>query len=350
MSRSGQERAVLSWILSLPAPLLRLLSGGAATYREGRTLDPRLQFLAAGARRGRPMSAMTPEEARRTSAAAFRATAEAPPAGVRIEALTVPGGDGDRPARLYRPSRPSPEVPVLVFAHMGGGVIGDLDTTEGFCARLAETLRGPVLSVDYRLAPEHRFPAGYDDVLAAFRWVRDHAGALGAPPGRAAIGGDSMGGLFAAALAQELKRAGEPGPELQLLVYPCLDITAETPSMHAFADAFPLDRATMEWFAGHYLSPGDDPADPRLSPARTEDLSGLPPAVIATAGFDPLVDQGEAYARRLAEAGVAVDYRRYDSLVHGFTAFGGVIPAARRACEDIAALAAARLSPTHQKD
>jgi len=223
---------------------------------------------------------------------------------VRIEALTVPGGEGDRPARLYRPSRPLPDVPILVFAHMGGGVIGDLDTTEAFCGRLAETLRGPVLSVDYRLAPEHRFPAGYEDVLAAFRWARDKAGALGAPPGRAAIGGDSMGGLFAAALAQEMRRIGEPGPDLQLLVYPCVDLASETPSMTAFADAFPLDRATMDWFVGHYLPPGADPADPRNAPGRTGDLSGLAPAVIATAGFDPLVDQGEAYARRLAAAGV----------------------------------------------
>ena len=350
MSRPGQQRAILSWILSLPAPVLRLLSGGVATYREGRTLDPRLQFLAAGARRGRPMSAMTPEEARRASAAAFRATAEAPPPGVRIEALTVPGGEGDRPARLYRPSRPLPDIPVLVFAHMGGGVIGDLDTAEGFCGRLAETLRGPVLSVDYRLAPEHRFPAGYEDVLAAFRWARDNAGALGAPAGRAAIGGDSMGGLFAAALAQEMRRTGEPGPDLQLLVYPCVDLASETPSMTALADAFPLDRATMDWFVGHYLPPGGDPADPRNAPGRTEDLSGLAPAVIATAGFDPLVDQGEAYARRLAAAGVPVDYRRYDSLVHGFTAFGGVVPEARRACGEIAGLVAARLSQPLRKD
>jgi acetyl esterase/lipase len=350
VSRASQGRAVLSWILSLPAPVLRLLSGGAATYREGRTLDPRLQFLAAGARRGRPMSAMTPEEARRASAAAFRATAEAPPPGVRIEALTVPGGEGDRPARLYRPSRPLPDIPVLVFAHMGGGVIGDLDTAEGFCGRLAESLRGPVLSVDYRLAPEHRFPAGYEDVLAAFRWARDNAGALGAPAGRAAIGGDSMGGLFAAALAQEMRRTGEPGPDLQLLVYPCVDLASETPSMTTLADAFPLDRATMDWFVGHYLPPGGDPADPRNAPGRTEDLSGLAPAVIATAGFDPLVDQGEAYARRLVVAGVPVDYRRYDSLVHGFTAFGGVVPEARRACAEIAGLVAARLSQPLRKD
>ncbi|MFM8821165.1 MAG: alpha/beta hydrolase [Phenylobacterium sp.] len=346
MSRAAQARTVLSWILSLPAPVLRLMSGGAATYREGRTLDPRLQFLAAGARRGRPMSAMTPEEARRASAAAFTATAEPIPPGVRVEALTVPSGAGERPARLYRPGRSSPDVPILVFAHMGGGVIGDLDTTDGFCGRLAEATGGPVLSVDYRLAPEHRFPAGYDDVLAAFRWARDSAGTLGAAPGRAAIGGDSMGGLFAAALAQEMRRTGEPAPDLQLLVYPCVDLASETPSMTAFADAFPLDRATMEWFVGHYLSAGDDPLEPRNAPGRTEDLSGLAPAVIATAGFDPLVDQGETYARRLAAAGVPVDYRRYDSLVHGFTAFGGVVPEARRACAEIASLVAARLSRT----
>jgi acetyl esterase/lipase len=159
-----------------------------------------------------------------------------------------------------------------------------------------------------------------------------------------------MGGLFAAALAQEMKRTGEPGPDLQLLVYPCVDVASETPSMTALADAFPLDRATMDWFIGHYLPPGGDPAEPRNAPGRTEDLSGLAPAVIATAGFDPLVDQGEAYARRLAAAGVPVDYRRYDSLVHGFTAFGGVVPEARRACAEIAGLVAARLSQPLQKD
>lgn len=354
MSRAAPARAVLSWLLSLPPPVLRLLSGGAPTYREGRTLDPRLQFLAAGARRGQPMSAMTAEAARRSSAAAFQATAEPPPTGVSIEAISVPGGvagrSGERPARLYRPARTSAQVPLLVFAHMGGGVIGDLDTTEGFCGRLAEAMGGLVLSVDYRLAPEHRFPAGYEDVLAAFRWARENAGDLGAAPGRAAIGGNSMGGLFAAALAQEMRRTGEPVPELQLLVYPCVDLASETPSMTTFGDAFPLDRATMDWFVGHYLSPGDDPLDPRNAPGRTEDLAGLPPAVIATAGFDPLVDQGEAFARRLSAAGVAVDYRRYDQLVHGFTAFGGVVPEARRACAEIAALVAARLNPTLQKD
>ena len=344
MSRKTSQTAFLAWTLSLPAPVLRLLSGGGAVHRAGRTLDPRLQFLASGARRGRPMSTLSPEEARQASASAFALTGEAPPPGVRTESLQVPGGDGDRPARLYRPARPDPDAPILVFAHMGGGVIGDIDTTDGFCGRLAEALQGPVISVDYRLAPEHRFPAGYEDVLAAFRWAREAGERFGAAPGRVAIGGDSMGGLFAAALAQEMCRTGEPGPVLQLLVYPAVELAGETPSLTTFADAFPLDRATLDWFVGHYLAADADPADPRLAPGRTEDLSGLPPAVIATAGFDPLVDQGEAYARRLAAAGVPVDYRRYDSLVHGFTAFGGVIPAARTACAEICALAAARLS------
>ena len=350
MSRAGPQVSVLGWILSLPSPVLRLMSGGAPVFREGRTLDPRLQFLAAGARRGRPMSAMSPEEARRTSAAAFAMTGERPPPGVRTEEVTVPGGEGERPARLYRPERLQGDAPLMVFAHMGGGVIGDLDTTDGFCGRLAVALGGPVLSVDYRLAPEHRFPAGYEDVVAAFRWARDSGGRFGATPGRVAIGGDSMGGLFAAALAQEMARRGEPGPVLQLLVYPALDLAGETPSMTTFADAFPLDRPTMDWFLGHFLGAGSDPSDPRLAPGRTPDLGGLPPAVIATAGFDPLVDQGEAYARRLSAAGVAVDYRRYDGLAHGFTAFGGVIPAARAACTEICALVAARLASLNEKD
>jgi acetyl esterase/lipase len=221
---------------------------------------------------------------------------------------------------------------------MGGGVIGDLETCHVFCTILARTGRGPVISVDYRLAPEHRFPAGLEDTLAAYRFARDNAGRFGAPAGRAAIGGDSMGGNFAAIACQELKRAGEPQPVLQLLVYPCVDAACESASMTTYADAFPLSRATMAWFIGHYMGPGDSPADPRLSPLRAEDLSGLAPAVVVTAGFDPLLDQGEAYARRLKEAHVPTAYRCYDSLAHAFTAFTGAVPCADVACREIAGL------------
>jgi acetyl esterase/lipase len=338
VARLSAQRLTARLLLSLPAPVLRTLAGGGVVYRGGRTLDPRLQFLAASAKRQPPMTSLSPDEARRASAQGLSVLDDKPQAGVRIEPLDIPGPAGVIPARAYRPSGQDPAMPLIVYAHMGGGVIGDLETCETFCSLLARITHAPVLSVDYRLAPEHRFPAGLDDVLAAFRWAREEAARFGAPPGRAAIGGDSMGGNFAAIVAQDLKRAGEPQPDLQLLIYPCVDIASETASMNTYGDAFPLDRATMDWFIGQYLGPEADPADLRLSPIRAADLSGLAPAVVVTAGFDPLVDQGEAYARRLKDAGTPVAFRCYDSLAHGFTAFTGAIPCAEVACREIAGL------------
>ena len=330
------RRLVARTLLSLPAPLLRLMAGGGVVYRGGRTLDPRLQFLAAQARTAPPMESLSPEEARRSETAALGAVAGDLEPGVPWDPLTVPGATGDIPARIYRPDRQDPAAPLMVWAHMGGGVIGTLDTSHCFAGLLARITRAPVLSVDYRLAPEHRFPAGLEDVLAAYRWGRDNAERFGATG--VAIGGDSMGGAFAAIVCQEMKRAGEPQPALQLLVYPCTDVASETESMTTYADAFPLTRPLMDWFIGHYLGPDSNPADPRLSPLKEKNLKGLAPAVIATAGFDLLVDQGEAYARRLDAAGVTVRYRCYDGLSHAFAAFTGAIPAADAACREIAGL------------
>ena len=338
MPRLATQRLVLKTLLSLPAPALRLMSGGAVVFQGGRTLDPCLQFLAAQGRGRPPLSSLTVEEARRAAEAAFSLTSGPVEPGVRIEALSVQGPGGDIPCRAYRPDHQDPAAPLLVYAHMGGGVIGGLDTAETFCGLLAKIARCAVLSVDYRLAPEHRFPAGLEDVLAAYRWARENAGRFGAPVAQAAIGGDSMGGNFAAVICQTLRRAGEPQPALQLLVYPAVEAACESGSMTTYANAFPLSRALMDWFLGQYIGPGDSPADTRLSPIREPDLRGLAPAVIVTAGFDPLVDQGEAYARRLREAGVPVVYRCYDSLAHGFTAFTGAIPAADTACREIAGL------------
>ncbi len=336
--RFNVQRFVLARLLSLPTPILRALSGGTAVYVAGRTLDPRLQFLTAGARSAPAMSTLSPQEARAGSAAGLVAVSGRLEPDVRVEAVSIPGPAGELKARIYRPADQDPQAPTLVYAHMGGGVIGDLDMCEAFCSILARIVRCPVLSVDYRLAPEYRFPAGLDDVLAAYRWARDNAARFGAPPGLAAIGGDSMGGNFAAIIAQDLKAAGEPQPVLQLLIYPAVDVASETPSMTVFGETWPLSRDTMNWFMGHYMSAGDDPSDPRLSPIRAGDLARLAPAVIATAGFDPLVDQGEAYAKQLREAGVAVSYRRYDSLTHAFTAMTGAVPAADAACREIAGL------------
>ncbi len=338
MPSSATQRLVVRKLLSLPTPLLRLMSGGGVVYQGGRTLDPRLQYLAAKSRGQPPMNTLSPEEARRTSAGALAVMSGDPEPGVRIEALTIPGPGGGIGARFYRPDIQDAQTPVMVFAHMGGGVIGDLETCHAFCTLLAKTLRGPVISVDYRLAPEHRFPAGLEDTLAAYRFARDNAGQFGAPRDKAAIGGDSMGGNFAAIICQELKRTGEPQPALQLLIYPCVDLACESASMNTYGDAFPLSRATMDWFMGHYMAPGDSPADPRLSPLRAEDLSGLAPAIVVTAGFDPLLDQGEGYARRLKEAHVPTIYRCYDSLAHAFTSFTGAVPFADLACREVAGL------------
>jgi len=335
---AATQRLVLRTLLGLPTPVLRLMAGGGVVYQGGRTLDPRLQYLAAQARGAPPMTTLSPEEARRANAAAIAVMGGEPDPGVRVEPLVIHGPGGEIAARLYRPAAQDPQAPLMVFAHFGGGVIGDLDTCHAFCTILAGAGRGPVLSVDYRLAPEHRFPAGLEDVLAAYRFGRDNAERFGAPPGQAAIGGDSMGGNFAAVACQELKRKGEPQPALQLLIYPCVDVACESASMTTYADAFPLTRAMMDWFMGHYMGPGDSPADPRLSPLRAEDLAGLAPAVVVTAGFDPLLDQGEAYARRLKEAGVPTVYRCYDGLAHGFTAFTGAVPCADTACREVAGL------------
>jgi acetyl esterase/lipase len=330
-------------LLSLPAPILRALAGGAVAYVGGRTLDPRLQYLASQARGAPPLGDFTPEQARAGTAAMLVPLAGVREKGIEVEALTVPGADGPIAARAYRGPEQDPAAPLMVYGHFGGGVIGDLDTCDAFCSILAKVALCPVLSVDYRLAPEHRFPAALGDMLAAFRWGRENSARFGAPAGAAAIGGDSMGGNFAAVIAQEMKRLGEPGPAVQLLIYPALDVAAEGGSMTTYADAWPLSRATMEWFMGQYMGLGDTPGDPRLSPMRAPDLTGLAPAVIATAGFDPLLDQGEAYARRLRDAGVATTYRRYDALAHAFTAFTGVVPAADAACREIALLVGAAM-------
>jgi len=333
------QRAALKGVLSLPKPVLRLLTGGGVVYRGGRTLDPRLQFLQWQARGGPRLSMLTPPEARLVAAQLLK-TYEGPlEPGVAIETLRLDTESGAIDARAYRPAVQDPTAPVLVFAHMGGGVLGDLDTAHAFCSLLAGIAQTPVLNVDYRLAPEDRFPAGLDDVLAAYRWALTHATRFGAPAGVAAIGGDSMGANFAAVICQELRRHGEPQPALQLLINPLVDAASETQSMTTYGDAWPLSRELAAWFLGHYLGPGDDPSDPKVSPLRAAYLSGLAPAVIATAGFDPLVDQGEAYARRLREAGTPVVYRCYDSLAHGFAAFTGMAPAADAACREIARLA-----------
>ena len=334
----GRKRLVKA-ILSLPGPVLRMMSGGRAVEAGGRTLDPQFQFMAWSARKAPSIAGADPAGVRAAVATGFALGQGEVEPGVRFEPVGVPTPDGEAPARIYHPPHQDPRAPLLVWLHQGGGVLGDLETSHAFCSILAATLRAPVLSVDYRLAPEHRFPHGLNDSIAAFRWARQHAARFGAPAGRAALGGDSMGGHFTAVICQELRRAGEPQPDLQLLCYPAVEADSQTQSMTTYVDAYPLSKATMDWFMGHYGDPATPLDDVRLSPLHEPDLKGLAPAIVVTAGFDPLVDQGEAYAHRLLEAGVPTIYRCYDSLAHGFLSFTGLVKAGDIAAREIAGLA-----------
>jgi acetyl esterase/lipase len=258
-----------------------------------------------------------------------------------MERIYVTGRSHSVPCRLYLPTVRDNSAAMLVYFHFGGGVVGSLETCNRLCGLIAKEAGAPVLSVDYRLAPEHRFPTGLDDASAAYLWAVDNAARYGAPVGKAAVGGDSMGGNFSAVIAQAHRKA--KAPVLQLLIYPALDFVSDTPSMHDFADAFPLTAETVDFFMKHYLPADADPSDARLSPGRTQDLRGLAPALIYTAGFDMLLDQGEQYAKRLEEAGVKVAYKRFDPLPHGFVAFPTAAPAAESALRQIARETAAAL-------
>lgn len=248
-----------------------------------------------------------------------------------VEPAVVPGGAGDRPARVYRPDGPGP-WPTTVFLHGGGFVVGDLDTADQLCRRLCRESGTVVVSVDYRLAPEHPFPAAVEDAVAATRWAARSPEQLGGTD-VLAVAGDSAGGNLAAVVARTL-------PELlsaQLLLYPSTDAAGDYPSRTENGTGYSLDIAHLRWFADHYASgvPGLDPADPRRSPLHAPSLEGLPPAVVVTAECDPLRDEGEAYAAALAAAGVPVDAVRYDGLVHGFVEWTAVTPAAEEAVADI---------------
>ena len=267
-------------------------------------LDPQArslldQFEAAGAP---PFVELAPDEAR----AGFALLAEVsgpPEVAVPTEDRTVPGPAGEIPVRVYRPVTDS-ALPVVVFFHGGGWVIGDLDSHDTVCHRLAAGVPAVVVSVAYRLAPEHRFPAAVEDCEAATRWVSDHAGALGGDPDRLAVAGDSAGGNLAAVVALRARDAGGPPLAFQLLVYPVTDATRSQPSYTENGTGYLLEADTMRWFYDHYLG-GADPARADVSPLFAPDLAGLPPALVVTAEFDPLRDEGEAYAERLRQAGVA---------------------------------------------
>jgi acetyl esterase len=263
---------------------------------------------------------LPPAEARIANRRGAAASASRPPIPMaKIEELKIPGQAGPLPARFYEPGRlPRGPAPLLVYFHGGGWVIGDLDTHDGVCRFLAAAAGVKVLAIDYRLAPEHPFPAAVEDAWTGFSWAAANAERLGIDTARIAVGGDSAGGNLAAGVSIRARDEGGPRPALQLLIYPVTDSAGELPSRRLFDDGFLLTKADMDSFERHYLPPGTDAGDPRVSILEAPDLSNLPPAYIAIAGFDPLRDEGEAYALRMREAGVKVGLRRHPGLIHGF--------------------------------
>lgn len=303
-------------------------------------LDPQiaglLDFLASS---GAPaMHEGSPEAARQM----FRALAvggrpEGTAVPVRsVEDVTLPGPAGDLAARVYRPDAEGARPTVVLF-HGGGWVIGDLDTHDNMARSICRDCEAVVVSVDYRLAPEAPFPAAVEDALAATRWVASRLADLGGD-GRLAVAGDSAGGNLAAVVAQQLRDAGGPALTAQLLVYPAVDVTGDYASRWENAEGYFLDLPTMAWFMDHYAADAALHEDPRISPLRHTDLSGLPPAVVVTAEYDPLRDEGEAYAEALVAAGVPVEVRRFDGMIHGFFDMGAFSPGAQAAIDEACAM------------
>jgi len=250
---------------------------------------------------------------------------EAAPALARIEEITIPGPAGPIPARVYDASATEGPHPALAYFHGGGWVQGDLETHHGLCARLAQRAGIVVVAVDYRLAPEHKFPAAVEDCLAAYGWLRKHGRDIGVDPARVGVGGDSAGGNLAAVISQQARAAGLPVPTCQVLIYPATDFSMETPSHRELEDGHIIPRDRILWYAEQYLRGEADKTDVRASPIRG-DLRGQPPALVITAGFDPLRDEGHAYAEALRKADADVEYREYPGQIHAFVSLTRAIP------------------------
>jgi acetyl esterase len=301
-------------------------------------LHPQLALMRAhrAASGARPLYEMSLAEARAADLASIKADrGTAHPVG-EVVPLRIPGDGGDLDARLYRPAgTPDEPLPVVAYFFGGGWVLGNLETSDGICRRLCADTGCLVVSVAYRLAPEHPFPAAPRDCHAAVSWLAAHAAELGGDPARLAVAGDSAGGNLAAAVTLQAREAG-PALAAQVLVYPNVAYGAETPSMRDNADPYFFNRTSVGWYWGHYLADPGDGADPLASPLRAADLSGLPPALVVTAEYDPLRDEGEQYAERLRAAGVPVELARYDGMTHGFFTMTGTLEAAREATARVA--------------
>jgi acetyl esterase len=336
--RQTLEIALARTVFNLPPAWLVRLSGRDAIELDGQRLHPEMQLILASRRwSGAPPSLRAAEIGAARKAMLFGCTryADAPKVG-RVREHTIEGPAGGRiRMRHYAPTSNTAR-PLLLFFHGGGFALGDLDSHDLPCRLMCREADLHVLSVDYRLAPEHPFPAAHEDAYAALQWARANAPGFGADAARIAVGGDSAGGNLAAVLAQRIARSNEPPLAAQVLVYPVVDRINPRASHELFAEGFMLEREDMRWFDDMY-APAPLRSDPRVSPALAPDLSCLPPAIVVTAGFDPLRDEGEAYVEALRAAGSKVTAWREPGFLHGFMNCAGVSRASRRSVKRIAA-------------
>ena len=327
---------VVRALCALPRAVQLALTGGPVVG-DGQTLEPELQLLlrAMQRARGRRQGSSTKFRAHENKGA--RIAGGAPVDVGAVREVTLVSGATTLAARHYAPRDATGRAPLLLYLHGGGFVFGDLDTHDAPCRLLCRHAGAHVLAVTYRLAPEHRFPCAVDDARAALRWAHAHAAELGADPARVGVAGDSAGGNLAAVVARLAARDEGPAPVCQILLYPAIDRTRPYRSLTLFADGFLLTREAIDWFDAQYIrEPYRGMSDPRFNPLAASDLAGLAPALVVTAGFDPLRDEGEAYGAALAAAGTPTTVRRFASLVHGFANLVGVSRACRAAVVEVA--------------
>ncbi|MQA24275.1 MAG: alpha/beta hydrolase fold domain-containing protein [Micromonosporaceae bacterium] len=331
---TATQAAAVRLVFSLPAPVRRALAG-APIRAEGQGLDLDMQlFLRLQERSGNALRKGDAEAARRHADIGDEIIRGPRVAPVDVRALDVPGAAGPMAARLYTPHWLAPAAGLLIYYHGGGWTVGSLDTHDNICRFLAHHAGVRVLSPAYRLAPEHPFPAAARDAYAAFEHAVEHAEELGVDPASIAVGGDSAGGNLAIVTALQAAESGGARPACQLLIYPATDHTVRRESRERYGRGFFLTDEEMTWFGDNYRGSADV-AEPHLSPLHA-DLAELPPAYLAVAGFDPLRDEGLAFAEKLAEAGVDVTVRRFDDLIHGYANFFGFSRRAREAMGDAA--------------
>jgi acetyl esterase len=334
------ERAVARALLALPAPVLRHLVGAPRHSPDGLTLDLQLQTLLwlIDTLKVPNLVGGAVDEARRSLERSAPTLDVAPAPDVSAHDRSVEGAEGLLRARVYVPASARGAAPGLVYFHGGGWVVGSIESHDRVCRALASRAGVVVISVDYRLAPEHPFPAAAEDAIAATRWVLANAASLEMDPAAIAVGGDSAGGNVSAVACQALRHEARR-PAFQLLVYPGTDMTRSLPSHAMFRDSFFLSKAAADWYLGLYMPDRSLERDPRASPLFAEDLSGLPPALVITCGFDPLRDEGKAYADKMRAAGVEVESVCFEGQMHGVMMLGAALRDGARMLD----LAASRL-------